>query len=502
MVTKQILINNSISGVCQLVITALLTFFCIPIFINKLGTELYGVFAIVSVIGNLNIFTNLGLDSSLTKFIAEQGKNENSNKDIIASIVVTLCIVIPISVLALYFRQNLLIDLLKVPMEYYSQAEKLYCFLLIANAILLVGQTFTAILNGIHKIYLTNFIQLIYSTIYWSGIIIVVLMGYHLDAIGGIILLAATIWLFITITFAYCYWGKITFTGNMRDLRQHANKQVKYGMKLYTSGIIAFFNEPLFKIIISISLGMSAVAYYEIALKIRGQLSGLFQKLFQPLFPYLSQISSPIFTSELIRDLTKKIILLILPVCAILLGTCHDIVTLWLSTDIINYTIFILGIVVPYLLFSSPTLPIYLYLIAKGHPEKTITFQLITVVVNIVTFYLLYYPLGIFSIIVSNGIAYCASFLLGLYYQRKYLNIKYTLNIKKMRNYIALVILYIGICLFQLVTINEIYSILLILFAIFVTTLIAYKHLHIVSSNDILRYFSENKFIISLYHKL
>ena len=191
-----------------------------------------------------------------------------------------------------------------------------------------------------------------------------------------------------------------------------------------------------------------------------------------------------------------------MPVCAILLGTCHDIVTLWLSTDVINYTIFILGIVVPYLLFSSPTLPIYLYLIAKGHPEKTITFQLITVVVNIVTFYLLYYPLGIFSIIVSNGIAYCTSFLLGLYYQQKYLNIKYTLNIRKMWNYIVLVMLYIGICLFQLVTINEIYSILLILFAIFATTLIAYKHLHIVSSNDILRYFSENKFIISLYNKL
>ena len=36
---------------------------------------------------------------------------------------------------------------------------------------------------------------------------------------------------------------------------------------------------------------MSAVAYYEIALKIRGQLSGLFQKMMQPLFPYISQLT-------------------------------------------------------------------------------------------------------------------------------------------------------------------------------------------------------------------
>ena len=55
MTKKKVLINNSISGVCQLVITALLTFFSIPVFIHKLGTDLYGVFALVSVIGNLHL---------------------------------------------------------------------------------------------------------------------------------------------------------------------------------------------------------------------------------------------------------------------------------------------------------------------------------------------------------------------------------------------------------------------------------------------------------------
>ena len=57
MTKKKVLINNSISGVCQLVITALLTFFSIPVFIHKLGTDLYGVFALVSVIGNLNLLS-------------------------------------------------------------------------------------------------------------------------------------------------------------------------------------------------------------------------------------------------------------------------------------------------------------------------------------------------------------------------------------------------------------------------------------------------------------
>ena len=104
MTKKKVLINNSISGVCQLVITALLTFFSIPVFIHKLGTDLYGVFALVSVIGNLNLFTNLGLDVSLTKFIAEQGKSTESDKDILVSLILSSSIIVPVSIIAYLLR--------------------------------------------------------------------------------------------------------------------------------------------------------------------------------------------------------------------------------------------------------------------------------------------------------------------------------------------------------------------------------------------------------------
>lgn len=184
MIKKKRLINNSISGLVQLIISAILTFLCIPIFISKLGTEQYGVFALVSVIGNLNLFTNLGLNSSLTKFLAEQGQCIDSNKDITTTLLISIFIIIPISFLAYIFRFNLLTTLLDIPIIYYPEAEKLFCWLLIANSILLIGQTFTAILNALQRIYLTNIIQLVYSIIYWLGIIIVVSIGGHIDSVG------------------------------------------------------------------------------------------------------------------------------------------------------------------------------------------------------------------------------------------------------------------------------------------------------------------------------
>ena len=502
MIKKKRLINNSISGLVQLIISAILTFLCIPIFISKLGTEQYGVFALVSVIGNLNLFTNLGLNSSLTKFLAEQGQCIDSNKDITTTLLISIFIIIPISFLAYIFRFNLLTTLLDIPIIYYPEAEKLFCWLLIANSTLLIGQTFTAILNALQRIYLTNIIQLVYSIIYWVGIIIVVSIGGHIDSVGKIIFIASFIWICLSVFCAFRYWGKFSIKDSTHSFLYHANKQIKYGIQLYSSGIIAFFNEPLFKIIISNYFGMSAVAYYEIALKIRGQLSGLFQKMMQPLFPYISQLTDKKYISVLVSDLTQKIFLLVLPICVLLGLECKDIVTLWLQTDINQYTFFITGIVLPYLVFSPPTLPIYLYLMAKGHPDKTIVFQLITVVSNVILFYLLYKSCGFYTIILSNGISYFISFCIGLYYQKKYLNIRYYSNINILLKYCVLFLFYIAIGLSQLFIHHEITSIIFTTITVIGITTIAYKHLQIISMDDILRYFSENKFIISLYNKL
>lgn len=190
--------------------------------------------------------------------------------------------------------------------------------LLPANAILLIGQTFIAVFNGMQRIYLSNMIQLIYSCVYWGGIIIVVSMGYQLETIGLVILFAASLWMATNIYCFFRYWKGIQIQKCRNNLRSNAQKQIKYGAKIYASGVVAFFNEPLFKILISNYFGVNAVAYFEIALKIRGQVSGLFNKLMQPLFPYISQLTETKLIANLIKDMTIKIFWLVLPFCCIL----------------------------------------------------------------------------------------------------------------------------------------------------------------------------------------
>ena len=64
MTQKGVLIRNSIFGVLQFVAVAVLTFVCVPIFINRLGEDAYGVFALITILGNLNFFSSFGLNSA------------------------------------------------------------------------------------------------------------------------------------------------------------------------------------------------------------------------------------------------------------------------------------------------------------------------------------------------------------------------------------------------------------------------------------------------------
>lgn len=501
-VSKKKLINNSLSGVIQLVITAVLTFLCIPIFINKLGTELYGIFAIISVIGNLNIFANLGLNSALIKYVSEQGKCSKSENDIFASFVIMCSIIIPLTILAFIFRELVLIKVLSIPLKYYAQSEILYITLLISNMLLLIGQIFTAVLDSMQKIYFTNFAQLIYSIIYWGGIIAVVLMGHYLDWVGYAILVATFCWFFLILIFFMKKWGTIAFTNLKDTFKPAAKKQLTFGIKVYFSGFISFFNEPLFKILISHFLGLNVVAYFEIGLKIRLQLTGIFSKLLQPLYPYLSSLNDKQFITTLIKDLTSKIFLLVLPVCALLIITCKDIVTLWLRNDITNYSIFIIGLVIPYLIFSPLTLPIYIFLLAKGYPEKTIIFQTVSVIVNISIFYFLFSLIGMYAVILSNAFSYLASYILGLYYQNKYLNIKYEFEIRYILCITCVLLMLIAIDLTSLAFNKEIIRILYTIIISIPLIIWFYKRLKLVNERDLRHYFGSNILIITIFNKI
>jgi len=418
---KRILAKNSIFGLGQAVINLIFVFLVIPVFIKMLGSVTYGVFALVMVVGNLNSFTNLGLTNALVKFIAEQGRSEKSNIDIFVNLILLIAAILPLTLVFIYFNEFILLDLLKIPLKVFDEAKGLFILVLWANFLLLIGQVFKAILDALQKVYVTSLVQIFYNFLYWGLILTALLLGFNLPAIGLAIFIAALIWLVITIINAKKVWGKYSAAGFYNNYKNATKKQLSYGLKIYASGLIGFFYEPLSKILISNFIGVSEVGFYDIALKLRSQIWGFIAQIFYPLFPFISKEQDKSVIRKYVHDLEQKSFLIIVPIIVLVILLMHPFISIWIGkdVDIISITaIFIIS----FHLIGSSVIPNYQFLMAKNLAQKTIILQLSNVIFNGVFFLITIQFLGYYALIVGNVAAIVSSFILSLYYQHKYLD--------------------------------------------------------------------------------
>lgn len=428
---KTIIIKNSISGIIQVILTAVLAFASVPIFINHLGIELYGVFALLSIVGNLNSLANFGLNGALVVYISKQGKGHQSNNDIIATLIFMTSVIIFIATFTIIFRSNILKGIFSIPEKYFSEATKLFVMLVLSNSILLLGQTATAVLDACQKIFINNISQFFYSFLYWGGIILVVLSGGGLYQIGILILFSATIWFFIVYFFAYKEWGSFNLKDSIVSFLPSLKKQIAYGSKIYFSGLISFLFEPLSKILLSNYIDLKAVGLFEIGYKIKSQTNGLIAKSLYPLFPFIAANMPTTDFKLKLYDLSKKIQLFVVVISVIFLFCMPFLMKSWLGNSYTKEaTIFVIVMTVSMLLFSPSKIPIYQYLLANNLAGRTFYIQLTSVFLNIIFFFIFLKEAGAFSILISNSIAFLGSFILCNYYQFKFFNIKLSVLIR------------------------------------------------------------------------
>lgn len=490
---RKLLVKNSLSGVAQSLLNLVLVFTVIPVFIKMLGTEAYGVFSLIIVVGNLNVFTNLGLTSALTKFLAEQGKIKESHYDIVITFLLTIIILLPFTLTAAYFNKFILLNILKVPFTVFDDAKVFYLFLLGANFLLISGQVAKAVLDSGQRIVITNLLQILYNFIYWALILLVLLFGYHLPQVGMASLTAAFIW-FISITYkSLQYWGKFSLKGLLDNYKRITRKQLAYGSKIYAGGLIGFFYEPFSKILISHFFGISEVGFYDIALRIKNQLWGIISKILYPLYPLISGIKDKKKVRLLVHDVGQKLFFFIIPIITVVIFITFPFVQLWIGQDVKIISISIIFIVSIWLIRTT-AVPNYQFLMAKGYASKTIILQASNVFTNIILIISTYQLLGYYSVILGNVSSIFTSYMLSLYYQKRYLDV---FVFDSISIFIKLIIIFcidiiFGVLLYILIE-KYIIKIFVITISLMLISLLLYKFLKVFNKEDIYRYVGNNE---------
>jgi len=491
---KRQLVKNSFSGVIQFFLTALLVFVTIPIFIKMLGSEAYGVFAVIAILGNLQIFSDLGLTQSLIKFIAQQGKTQESDYDIAVCIILVFLVSLFFTFLLIIFHNFILTHMLSIPDHLIYEAKWLFIFFVVANLFLFVGQIFVSVIDAQQKIYLTNYIRLIYSFTHWGLILLVVLLGYKLIKVGLVILLAALIWFVIISITANKIWGKLATKGLRTNFVRIAKKQVSYGSKLYVSYMLSFFHEPFTLLLISNLIGIREAGFFDIALRIKRQFVSLTNRIYYPLFPVISKISDKLQIRMLVHDIEQKVLFVVLPVVSIIFFTGKPFITLWIGTNVEIISISMISIVSVYLIFKQTIIPNDFFLIAKGYPEKNIILQFVYVFFNVFFIFITYKWIGYYAAIVGYVGSSFFYFVTSLYFQKKYLD---SLIFENKIQFFKFMLIFCSCIVCGYILSSTLYSewikLIFIPIAISIVSIFSYRLLRVFSLEDIHRYFSFNR---------
>jgi O-antigen/teichoic acid export membrane protein len=492
---KKLLLKNAITGVIQTGINFILLLVAIPVFIHLLGNESYGIFSLVMVVGNLNTFTNLGLSQALLKFLAEQGKGQESDHDIIVSALLLLFVLVPFVGAGIYFTQFILVNILGIPPAFALESRWLFIWSLMANFFIMLGQVPKAMLDSMQKIYITSWLQTTYSFIYWGAIILAVTYTKHLSYVGAAAFTAALIWFVAICIYALVAWNIPTCTQFSNNMVRVAQKQLSYGSKIYAGGLVSFFFEPLTKIMISHLIGVVEVGYFDIVLRIKAQIQAIFMKIFSPLMPLLAKWGNSDRAKYLIHDLEKKILLVTIPLSCIFYFTISPFLDIWLRDHSSLIDITTKTIVISFLLFNTSALPAYIFFLSCGHPQNTLYVQLANTVVNIVSLLILYKLFGFHAVYLSSAMAIFSSYIMTVYLQNQILGesifseYKYLLKIAGS----SLLIVIIGYLVSSIID-NKLLAIFIIPAVIVSASLLLYRIIGVIVREDILYYLGKTPF--------
>ena len=418
---KNGLIVGSISGVVQVALNAFLTVATVSIALKVLGIDLFGVFTLLSLINNLGGIANLGLNASLVKHLAEQGRGNESNLDIIVSFVLLGCVVGGVTALALWGEKTMLSVVLQIPTAYVNDASR-WCFrfFLASNAIVLLGQIPAAVLDSMGLVYLTNGLQILYAVSNRGVVLLLLWISPRLDLLGAGTLVATFIWCLITILVAKRHWGSIRAVKATENVPRVLTKHLAYGGKIYAGNIVGMIFEPLNKLLIARFIGLSFVVSFDVALRVKGLLLSMLERLVYPLLPKLASISDEDRIRKIVEDVERLLIPMIVAAGVTTAWLSRSIVEVWLNISAEQYSESIVVVVLGYLL-ALIFLPFYQFLLVKGHPGKTVILQVTNVIVNLVTF-AVFVPLqGYRGALVAFGLALLNSFVLCAVFQSRIL---------------------------------------------------------------------------------
>ena len=388
--------------------TTFLHLLLVPYIMMELGTEQFGIWALVSVI--LGIFTafDFGGASSLVKFFSEyEAKKDRRsfNEALVSGFVMMAFFSGVILIVFLLLLENLL-SFFNIPEQLLNEAR----FVFLSAGILFAFNNsfgvFQAVIKGLQRMEITNFINVIGALFFAFGIVIFLRMGYGLK--GLILVQGAKI---ILINLASIFYAKklnkdLAFSLSFLKLEQF-KRIFHYGVRMQVSNIANLVNLQTDKTLIGFFLNLSFVAFYEIGQKVSlfcRMVVGVFLSALVPAVSELDSKDKPESISKLYEKGSKYLAAIAFPIMTFLIIFSHGLITTWMGTGF-DRSILVVRLLVFGVAVNTLTGVGVMIVRGVGKPVYETRYALVSLILNIGLGLMLVKPYGFVGIVVATPIS-------------------------------------------------------------------------------------------------
>ncbi len=390
--------KNMFSGA----ITALIDFVVMALsykfYLTMLGYDEYGVWLIIStVLGFIQMGGNLGVESAVMKFVAE----EYGRDDLMAiqSYVVTaLSILILTGTIAafliLIFKSQIL-SLFKLTDSNLLIAYKLLPYVGFLCVYAFVTRVLSATLSGLGRMDLVNYIRVMARAALFLVAISFLYSGY-----GAVSLLIANIISYFIIHIAVTIVLTKKYKLRIFQIRSwdfiRLKKLLRFGIGFVGSSFLVMFISPFNVTMISRYLGPGFVPIYEIAYRGSMQLRGLVEAGFRAIMPEISRLTGKMQKKELIqmKAISKQSLKLVfifgvpLFLVGIFLVSNTPLLQLWLAEKFVDELNVVLSIMFFSSFLSLIGVPAYYTIVGLGFVRHVVISHIIMSSFNIFMIFL------------------------------------------------------------------------------------------------------------------
>lgn len=357
------------------VLPLLLSLVTVPIYLKYIGTERYGVLAVIWAILNYFGFFDLGFGRAVSQRMAKLSETDGSERSKLlwTALLCTLGMGILASGVLWLFADYILLD--KIEMTNASRAEvsgALY-WMLIALPVILPMTVLIGALQARLRFGETNAIQLIGNLISVLLPLALSAQGYvTLDVLVPAALVSRLVMLIMLLNQCSKY---VPLTGKPRIDYVHFKALISYGGWVSIMAFLAPLLVTVDRLIIATLSGAKAVAYYTVPYDLASRASIVSSSLGGAIFPRLAAADSEQGLHLAVRA-TKLLIAVMTPVVVAAMFLARPFLTIWVGEAFATASAGVTELILIGVWINALVIPHYSRMLASEDPKVVVMIYL------------------------------------------------------------------------------------------------------------------------------